>query len=474
MDKTVIVVGAGIKGLYIARELSNLGYEVTILERSEKAGGKFETIRSPLFTDGAFAEMGAMRVLESDAKFLRLLKQLSIAITPFLEYNENAPYSINSHVGKTKDLNLGVLIDAGFVERYETENVDGLSREMTFDQIIDLAFENAEDVIHDQNNGKSMSIIEYLSIPGKGQFSRKCAKLILDLRLGKNFLSGELCPSVLEFLHYKKHASEKAFAIKDGFDSVIQSLINEHSEKSIKLVLQTEVISVDYSRPDYVEVFCKKVGLERIETFQANSVLFASPCLQKIKFTPQLPYVHQEMIHMKLLTECVPAVKSVLRFDDCFWQNKEHGGVVGGTCLYGPSLINQIRLPPFNCKEEGYVMIYLLGEPVHDWISISKEDRINEVLEALDSLFPSMKGNTRKNFKDISEVVWNEPGSGAYILFDAEKIRDTMKPVDRLVFSSVPRGWVEDTLTDGQLALEQIQNIFDHRKEMSHESECKK
>ena len=124
--------------------------------------------------------------------------------------------------------------------------------------------------------------------------------------------------------------------------------------------------------------------------------------------------------------------------------------------------------------EEGYVMIYLLGEPVHDWLSQSKEDRANKVLEALDTLFPSMNGNTRRHFKDISEVVWNEPGSGAYILFDAEKIRDAMKPVDRLVFSSVPRGWVEDTLTDGLLALEQIQSIFDHHKKMSQESECKK
>ena len=71
-----------------------------------------------------------------------------------------------------------------------------------------------------------------------------------------------------------------------------------------------------------------------------------------------------------------------------------------------------------------------------------------------------MKGGARKHFKDMSEVVWNEPGSGAYILYTPEEMGDAMKPVDRLVFSSVPRGWVEYALLDGKLAVQQIQKIF--------------
>ena len=35
-----------------------------------------------------------------------------------------------------------------------------------------------------------------------------------------------------------------------------------------------------------------------------------------------------------------------------------------------------------------------------------------------------------------------------------------MNPVDRIVFSSVPRGWVEDALKDGKIAIKQVQNIF--------------
>ena len=94
MDKSVIVVGAGFKGLYCARVLSEIGFKVTLLERSNAAGGKIKTLRSSTGSIGAFAEMGAMRVLESDTNMLQLLKELSISIIPFIEHNENAPFSI--------------------------------------------------------------------------------------------------------------------------------------------------------------------------------------------------------------------------------------------------------------------------------------------------------------------------------------------------------------------------------------------
>ena len=464
MDKTVIVVGAGIKGLYVARELRDLGFKVTLLERQNTAGGKIKTIRSPTCSHGAFAEMGAMRILESNTTILQLLKELSIPIIPFIGDNDNAPFCINNQVGRIKDLNLGVLIDAGLVEYNVIEMANGLFRHMTFDQVLDLAFQDAEVFIHEKNNGEAMKICEFLSVPGEGEQVRECAKVILDLRFGKTGHKNDL----LEFVQYRNNSSEKQYTIKDGYDTVIYSLIQELSKRNVQMVWKSEVISVDYSKKGYVKVVCKKPGRDRTETFLTHSVLFASTSLHKIEFTPDLPHNHQEIIIEKILQRCVPAMKSVLRFNDCFWQKPEHGEVIGGACIFGPSMINQIRLPPFYCKEEGYIMIYLSGEPVHDWFNLSVEDRINVALEAISKLFPSMKGGTRRYFKDMSEVVWNEPGSGAYILFEPEEMRDSMHPVDRLVFSPVPRGWVEDALKDGNIAVQQIKDIFKQSHKFHH------
>jgi len=229
---------------------------------------------------------------------------------------------------------------------------------------------------------------------------------------------------------------------------------------NVKMHLKTEVTSVDYSKPECVSVFCKKIGLDREETFVGDAVLFACPSLHKIEFVPSLPRVHQDTINKKLYNECAPAMKSVLRFDECFWQKSFHGGLVGGTCWMGPSTLNQLILPPLYCQEEGYLMIYLLGESVNDWLKYSVDDRISESLNAIGKLFPSMEGKTRKHFKDISEVVWNEAGSGAYFVFNAEHVRDVLQPIDRLVFSPVPRAWIDDALKDGNVAIDQIQRAF--------------
>ena len=49
-NNQIIVVGAGIAGLGAAKELHDSGYEVTVLEASERIGGRIYTDRSLGFT----------------------------------------------------------------------------------------------------------------------------------------------------------------------------------------------------------------------------------------------------------------------------------------------------------------------------------------------------------------------------------------------------------------------------------------
>ena len=57
--KHVVILGAGIAGLVAAYELQQLGHIATILEGSERVGGRILTHR---FKDGSYNELGAMRV----------------------------------------------------------------------------------------------------------------------------------------------------------------------------------------------------------------------------------------------------------------------------------------------------------------------------------------------------------------------------------------------------------------------------
>ena len=456
--KRIIVVGAGVKGLFVCRELCRLGYQVNIMERSTSVGGKIRTARSPTSSHNAYSEMGAMRILDSHKHTMTLLNDLKLRVIPFIEDNENAPFVIKDQRGTIKDLNLGTLIDSGLVEKEVLQSDNRLSRNTPFSQILQIAFADAMEVISKQNNDGPMTIAKFLSIPGEGTTARRCAAVVLELKFGKEGVHN--VGSVQEFVKFMKLHSGKPFTVDGGCDNIIKNLLKELTEESITLNMQTEVISVNYTMENSVTVSYKKIGVEKIQSLQADVVLLACPSLHKIQFTPNLPALYTEMIHQKLYNGCSPAMKSVLRFDDCFWQNNTHGGLIGGTCWIGPSAMNQIILPPFYSKGEGYLMVYLLGESINQWLEYSVDERINEALKAIEKLFPSIEGTLKQHFQDMTEVVWNEAGSGAYFVVNAEYVRDTLKSLNRIVFSPVPRAWIEDALIDGEMAVNQIQNIF--------------
>ncbi|MEB3751903.1 flavin monoamine oxidase family protein [Geobacillus sp. FSL W8-0032] len=81
--KTVVIIGAGMAGLVAASLLKQAGHRITILEASERVGGRIYTLRSD-FRDGQYLEAGAMRIPHTHPLTLAYIKKFNLPLHPFI------------------------------------------------------------------------------------------------------------------------------------------------------------------------------------------------------------------------------------------------------------------------------------------------------------------------------------------------------------------------------------------------------
>ena len=87
--KRVVIVGAGMAGLVAAWELARAGHEPIVLEARARVGGRVHTLREP-FTDGLYAEVGAMRIPRTHDLTLAYCERFGLRLTPFTMSNPQA------------------------------------------------------------------------------------------------------------------------------------------------------------------------------------------------------------------------------------------------------------------------------------------------------------------------------------------------------------------------------------------------
>ncbi|MDQ0199408.1 monoamine oxidase [Neobacillus ginsengisoli] len=81
IPKKIIVVGAGMSGLVSASLLKDAGHEVTILEATQRVGGRIYTMRAP-FMDDMYLDVGAMRIPNTHYLALEYIKKFGLHANP--------------------------------------------------------------------------------------------------------------------------------------------------------------------------------------------------------------------------------------------------------------------------------------------------------------------------------------------------------------------------------------------------------
>src|SRR5436309_3675987 len=80
---SVLVAGAGLAGLAAARDLVQLGADVTVIESRDRVGGRVLTVRDA-FSDGQHAEAGGDFIDDGQHEIRDLAKQCGLTLTRIL------------------------------------------------------------------------------------------------------------------------------------------------------------------------------------------------------------------------------------------------------------------------------------------------------------------------------------------------------------------------------------------------------
>lgn len=92
--RQIVIVGAGMAGLVSASLLKEAGHQVTILEGSDRVGGRVFTLRSP-FHDGGYIEAGAMRIPSTHLLTLEYISKFRLPLNEFINTTPNDLFYVN-------------------------------------------------------------------------------------------------------------------------------------------------------------------------------------------------------------------------------------------------------------------------------------------------------------------------------------------------------------------------------------------
>lgn len=334
--KHILILGAGLTGMTTAYELQKLGYQCTILEARNRAGGRCFSVRNgtthqetdlPLqtatFDDGQYFNAGPSRIPHHHELTMHYCRELHVPIQVYNNVNE-ASYYFSEGKGSLSNKKIRVGEVHSDVRGYMAELLAKAIDQKKIDT--DLTKEDAQKVIEYLRAEGGLNIDKlykasdrrgYLEHPGAGE---KAGRIADPNTLANIIQSGLLSPDFYNVSEYVYELQMTLFQAIGGMDSIAKAL-----EKKLPGTIRFESIVTEIVNDDagVTVLYTNKGAPKKIQADFCICTL-PLPVLSNIKHN-----FSSDVSRAIDFIPYIPTGKIGLQFKRRFWEEDEHifGGI---------------------------------------------------------------------------------------------------------------------------------------------------
>lgn len=445
----VLVLGAGLAGLFAARQLAQKGLRVRVLEARDRVGGRTLSHRLPT---GEIVELGAQWLGPGQDRLIALVRELGLS-TLAQPYQGKKVLAIGDRVS-TYEGDIPSLPLLGLLDLHRTlSRVDALAKQVPKDHPADAPEALAWD-------GMTVESWKQANVHTAG------ARALFDIAVAAIFAAEPSELSLLYFLHYI-HAGNGIMNLSTIRDGAQQTrLVDGFQQVSLRMAadplladrvhLHHPVSTVEQT-DDGVRVAAQTES--GLKDFDARYVIVAIPpaLCARIDFKPALPAARQQLQQrMPMGSVC----KCIATYPRPFWRERGFSGEA--VCDRGP--IRAVFDDSSADGKRGGLLGFMLGDHLRSEAERDPEARKRSVLAAFARLF----GEEALHPDDYVEHNWSleSYSQGCYtaVMPPATLTRfghALRAPIGRLHFAGTETatqfpGYMEGALESGARAAEEV------------------
>jgi len=445
----VLVLGAGLAGLFAARTLAQQGLRVRVLEARDRVGGRTLSHR---LSSGDIIELGAQWLGPGQDRLIRLVRELGLA-TLAQPYQGKKVLAIGDRVS-TYEGDIPSLPLLGLLDLHRTlSRVDALAKQVPQEHPADAPEALAWD-------GMTVESWKQAHVHTAG------ARALFDIAVAAIFAAEPSELSLLYFLHYI-HAGNGIMNLSTIRDGAQQTrLVDGFQQVSLRMAAEPALVDrIHLSHPvcaieQTSDAVCVRAqspsGPKR---FHAHFVIIAIPpaLCAGIDFKPDLPVARKQLQQrMPMGSVC----KCIATYPRPFWRERGYSGEA--VCDRGP--IRAVFDDSSADGKRGGLLGFMLGDHLRSEAERDPEARKRSVLAAFARFF----GEEALHPESYVEHNWSlEPYSqGCYtaVMPPATLTRfgHTLRaPIGRLHFAGTETatrfpGYMEGALESGARAAEEV------------------